>query len=171
MRAPETHYARSGDLRIAYQKWGQGPALLIVPPLINNVEIAWEHELISRTFEHYGRYFTCVQFDKRGMGLSDRFDEVPTLSQRLEDMNAVMNAVGWDKAHIVGVSEGGAMGQLFAADFPGRVESLVLFNSMVSPRYRKQIANHVREGAKDAGDLRALSQARRDLVGGSGIHG
>lgn len=146
MRTPETHYARSGELRIAYQKWGNGPALLMVPPLISNIEIAWENELVSRIFEHYGKYFTCVHFDKRGIGLSDRFDEMPTLSQRIEDITAVMNAVGWERAHVLGISEGGAMGQLFAADFPERVESLVLVNSMVSFRYRQRIVDYVQDG-------------------------
>ena len=60
---------------------------------------------------------TCVVFDKRGIGLSDRFDEAPTLEQRNEDTMAVMDAVGWERAHFMGVSEGGVMGQLLAADF------------------------------------------------------
>jgi class 3 adenylate cyclase len=146
MPLPETHYARSGELRIAYQKWGDGPALMIVPAIISNVEVAWEHELVSRTLEHFGKHFTCVQFDKRGIGLSDRFDEMPTLSQRIEDISAVMFAVNWKKAHFLGVSEGGAMAQLFAANFPDQVESLVLVNSIVSPRYRLRIPDYVQEG-------------------------
>ena len=119
---------------------------MIVPPLISNVEIVWEHELVSRTLEYLGKYFSCVQFDKRGIGLSDRFDEVPTLSQRIGDISAVMSAVGWKKANFLGISEGGAMGQLFAADFPDRVESLVLLNSIVSPRYRQRIPDYVQDG-------------------------
>lgn len=146
MRAPEIHYARSGDLRIAYQQWGKGPSLMIVPPLISNVEIVWEHELVGRTLEYLGNHFSCVQFDKRGIGLSDRFDEVPTLSQRIGDIIAVMDAVRWEEAHFLGISEGGAMGQLFAADFPHRVESLVLLNSIVSPRYRQRIADYIEHG-------------------------
>jgi class 3 adenylate cyclase len=143
MHVPETHYARVGDLRIAYQKWGEGPPYLLVPALISNVEISWEHELQRRVLEHFGRHLTCVMFDKRGIGLSDRFDEVPTLGQRNEDILAVMDAVGWERAHIFGISEGGAMGQLFAADFPERVESLVLLNTFVPPRYRRRILDHV----------------------------
>src|SRR5688500_18256800 len=99
MRIPDTHYARSGDLRIAYQQWGSGPNLISVPALISNIEVTWEHELVSRVLEHLGKYFTCVQFDKRGIGLSDRFDQMPTLSERLGDINAVMNAVHWTRAH------------------------------------------------------------------------
>jgi pimeloyl-ACP methyl ester carboxylesterase len=146
MRIPDTHYARSGDLRIAYQQWGSGPNLIIVPALISNIEVTWEHELVSRVLEHLGKYFTCVQFDKRGIGLSDRFDQMPTLSERLGDINAVMNAVHWTRAHFLGVSEGGAMAQLFAADHPEQVESLVLVNSVISPRYRQRVSEHVEDG-------------------------
>ena len=146
MRAPETHYARSGELRIAYQRWGRGPALMIVPPIISNVEIGWEHELTSRILEYLGQTFTCVHFDKRGIGLSDRFDEVPTLTQRIDDIHAVMSAVGWNSAHFLGLSEGGAMGQLFAANFPKQVESLVLVNSVVSACYRQRISEFVQDG-------------------------
>ena len=76
---------------------------------------------------------TCVDFDKRGIGLSDRFDDAPTLEQRNEDIHAVMDAVGWERAHFLGVSEGAAMGQLFAADFPERVESLTLAQHLRLP--------------------------------------
>jgi class 3 adenylate cyclase len=143
MNQPETHYAHAGDLRLAYQKWGEGPPFLFIPALISNVEIAWEHELYRRALEHLGRHLTCVMFDKRGIGLSDRFDDTPTLEQRNEDILAVMDAVGWERAHILGISEGGAMGQLFAADFPERVESLVLINTFASPRYRRRNLDHI----------------------------
>jgi class 3 adenylate cyclase len=146
MQVPETHYARVGDLRIAYQTWGQGPRLMLCPALISNIEISWEHELYRRSLEHLGKHMTCVIFDKRGIGLSDRFDEEPTLEQRNEDTVAVMDAVGWDRAHFLGVSEGGAMGQLFAADFPERVESLMLLNTFVSPRYRERMPDYTKAG-------------------------
>jgi len=146
MQVPETHYARVDDLRIAYQKWGEGPPLLICPALISNIEIWWEHELYRRTLEHIGKHMTCVTFDKRGIGLSDRFDEPPTLEQRIEDIHAVLDAVGWKSAHFLGVSEGAAMGQLFAADFPGRVESLILLNTFVSPRYVDRILHYAQDG-------------------------
>jgi len=119
---------------------------MIVPALISNVEVSWEHELYRRTLEHLGKHMTCVHFDKRGIGLSDRFDEAPTLEQRNEDILAVMDAVGWERAHFLGVSEGGAMGQLFAADFPDRIESLVLLNTFVPRRYNKRVYDYVREG-------------------------
>jgi class 3 adenylate cyclase len=146
MQMPETHYARAGDLRLAYQQWGEGPRLMIVPALVSNVEISWEHELYRRTLEHLGEHVTCVIFDKRGIGLSDRFEEPPTLEQRIEDIQAVMNAVGWEHAHFLGVSEGGAMAQLFAADFPEQVESLVLLNTFTSPRYRDRYLKYRQDG-------------------------
>ena len=146
MQVPETHYARAGDLRIAYQQWGEGPPLVFIPALISNIEISWEHELYRRNFEHFGRHMTCVQFDKRGIGLSDRFDDVPTMEQRNEDIFAVMDAVGWERAHFLGVSEGAAMAQQFAADFPDRVESLTMVNTFVSPRYRDRHPSYVQEG-------------------------
>jgi class 3 adenylate cyclase len=146
VQIPETHYARVGDLRIAYQKWGEGPPLLIVPALISNVEVSWEHELYRRTREHIGRHMTCVEFDKRGIGLSDRFDGAPTLEERNQDIHAVMDVVGWDRANFVGLSEGGLMAQLFAADFPERVESLVLANTFAPRRYSKRVYDYFREG-------------------------
>jgi class 3 adenylate cyclase len=146
MQIPETRYARVGDLRLAYQQWGDGPPLMIIPALVSNIEIWWEHELFRRTLEHLGKHMTCVTFDKRGIGLSDRFDEAPTLEQRNEDVLAVMDAVGWDRAHVAGVSEGAVMGQLFAADFPDRVESLMVIGSFVSPRYVDRVPEYARDG-------------------------
>jgi pimeloyl-ACP methyl ester carboxylesterase len=109
VRLPETHYAATDGLRIAFQQWGTGPPCLIVPALISNIEIHWEHELYRRTLERHGQFMTCVHFDKRGIGLSDRFDEVPTLEERIQDIACVMDAVGWERAHIFGVSEGALM--------------------------------------------------------------
>jgi pimeloyl-ACP methyl ester carboxylesterase len=146
MQIPETHYARVGDFRLAYHEWGNGPPLMIIPDLISNVEIMWEHELYRRCLEHLGQHMTCVYFDKRGIGLSDRFDDAPTLEQRNEDILAVMDAVGWGRAHVLGTSEGAYMAQLFAADFPERVESLALLNTIVSPRYYGKIRHHMRKG-------------------------
>ncbi len=146
MQVPETHYARAGDLRLAYHKWGDGPPLMIIPDLVSNVEIMWEHELYRRCLEHLGQHMTCVFFDKRGIGLSDRFDDAPTLEQRNEDILAVMRAVGWEHAHILGTSEGAAMAMLFAADFPDRVDSVTLINTFVSPRYQRRLPDYIRPG-------------------------
>src|SRR4051812_30271803 len=146
MRIPETHYANTDGLRIAYQRWGSGPPCLLIPALISNIEIHWEHELYRRTLERLGQHMTCVHFDKRGIGLSDRFAGVPTLEQRINDIGCVMDAVGWDRAHIHGSSEGAMMAQLFAADFPGRVESLGILNSMMTPKYRPRVREYIQPG-------------------------
>lgn len=162
MTIPDTHYATTGDgLRIAYQKWGDGPPCLIVPALISNVDIAWEHELFRRTLERWGKFMTCVMFDKRGIGLSDRFDGVPTLEERIEDMTCVMDAVGWKQAHLQGTSEGGLMAQLFAANHPEKVLSLGLLNSIVPPKYRRLIRERFEEG--DAPIVRSQETFERFL--------
>ena len=146
MQLPETHYARVDDLRLAYHQWGDGPRMMIIPDLISNVDVMWEHELYARTLEHLGKHMTCVYFDKRGIGLSDRFDEDPTPTQRIADVEAVMDAVGWNNAHVLGTSEGAALGMLFAADHPERVDSLTVINTFMPPRYVPRIPEFIREG-------------------------
>lgn len=146
MQLPETRYARVDDLRLAYHQWGDGPRLMIIPDLISNVDVMWEHELYRRTLEHLGIHTTSVYFDKRGIGLSDRFDEDPTPTQRSDDVLAVMDAVGWDRAHVLGTSEGAAMGMLLAADHPERVESLTVMNTFVPPRYVPRVPEYIRDG-------------------------
>jgi class 3 adenylate cyclase len=127
----DIRYARSGDLNIAYQRFGSGPDLVIIPGMVSNVELAWEHEVYRRVREYIGQYVRVLEFDKRGMASSDRFEQAPTLEERLGDINAVMDAEGIERAHVLGLSEGGIMGQLFAALHPERVNRLVLVNSMV----------------------------------------
>ncbi len=136
MRIPETRYARSDDgLRLAYQVFGEGPPFLCIPGLLSNVEVLWEHEYVMRILEMLAAYVTVATFDKRGMGLSDRPESAPTLEQRSGDIVAVMDALGWDRAALLGISEGGIMGQLFASAHPERVERLVLHNTLAPARY------------------------------------
>jgi len=131
MDISEIKYARSGDLNIAYQRWGAGPDLIIIPGLVSNVELAWEQEVFRRAREYGGRHVRALEFDKRGMASSDRFDRAPTLEERIDDIEAVMNAEGIERAHVLGVSEGGLMAQFFAALHPERVDRLVLVNSTI----------------------------------------
>ena len=131
MDISDIRYARSGDLNIAYQRFGSGPDVVIIPGLVSNVELAWEQEVYRRVREYIGRYVRVLEFDKRGIGSSDRFEEAPTLQQRIDDIRAVMDAEGLERAHVLGLSEGGLMGQLFAALHPERVDRLVLVNSMI----------------------------------------
>ena len=144
---PGTHYATTGDgLRLAFQQWGEGPRLLIVPGLITHTELVWEHELYRLPREQLGQHLNVVEFDKRGIGMSDRFDRLPTLDERLDDIACVMDAVGWDRANLFGISEGGVMSQLFAARFPERVDKVVFLNTFVSRRYFSRLPALVQEG-------------------------
>ncbi|MCB4822311.1 adenylate/guanylate cyclase domain-containing protein [Roseicella aerolata] len=128
MRAPETHYARSGDVRIAYQVFGNGPFdLVFVPGFISNIDHYWDHPGMAHTFSRLASFCRLITFDKRGTGLSDRVGGLPTLEQRMDDLRAVMDAVGSERAALLGISEGGAMSMLFAATHPDRVRSLVLY--------------------------------------------
>ena len=129
MEVPEIRFAKSGDVHIAYQRYGTGPDVVIVPPLVSNIELDWEQEIYRRVMEHMARYVRVLEFDKRGIGSSDRFERHPTLEERIDDINAVMEAEGVKRASLVSASEGGLMAQLFAALHPERVDRLVLINS------------------------------------------
>ena len=131
MNITELKYARNGDVDIAYQQYGSGPDVVVIPGLVCNVELAWEEHVYRRAREYLGRYVRVTEFDKRGMGGSDRFIEAPTLEERIDDIAAVMDAEGIERAHIIGLSEGSVMGQFFAATHPERVDHLCLINSMV----------------------------------------
>jgi pimeloyl-ACP methyl ester carboxylesterase len=127
---PETKYARSGDVHIAYQVMGNGPIdLVVVPGWVTHVEYNWEEPLALRFFERLAAFCRVIPFDKRGTGLSDRVadKDLPTLEQRMDDVRAVMDAVGSERAALFSVSEGGAMCLLFAATYPERTSGLILF--------------------------------------------
>jgi class 3 adenylate cyclase len=128
---PETKYAQSGDVGIAYQEVGSGPFdLLLVPGFISHLEQAWEHPAYSRFLQRLASFSRLILFDKRGTGLSDRIVELPTLEQRMDDVRAVMDAAGSKRAALFGISEGGPMSVLFAATHPARASSLVLYGSI-----------------------------------------
>jgi class 3 adenylate cyclase len=127
---PETHYANSGDVRIAYQVTGDGPFdLVFVPGFISNLDLAWEEPNRARFFSRLASFSRLILFDKRGTGLSDRFGEVASLEERMDDVRAVMDAVGSERAALFGISEGGAMSMLFAATYPERTRALVLYGT------------------------------------------
>jgi len=127
---PETRYAKSGDLHIAYQVSGNGPGdLLFVPGFVSHLEYDWEHPLPSRFFRRLSSFSRLIRFDKRGTGLSDRVSEMPSLEQRMDDVSAVMDAAGSEKAALFGISEGGPMSLLFAASYPERTKALALYGT------------------------------------------
>ena len=123
----ETRYARSGDLSIAYQVNGRGPDVVLVPGSLSHVELGWETPPYALTYRRLSSFARMITFDKRGTGLSDRSAELPTLEERMDDVRAVMDAAGCERAAVVGVSEGGPMAMLFAATYPERVSALVLW--------------------------------------------
>jgi class 3 adenylate cyclase len=125
----ETRYARSGDVSIAYQVVGDGPFdLVYVPGWVSNVELMWDEPDYAAFLERIASFSRLIIFDKRGTGLSDPvpLDELPTLEQRMDDVRAVMDAVGSDRAALLGHSEGGNMCVLFSATYPDRTTALVL---------------------------------------------
>jgi class 3 adenylate cyclase len=127
---PETRYARSGDLRIAFQVIGNGALdLVFVPGFISNLDIAWESPVRVHFFTRLSSFSRLILFDKRGTGLSDRVSDMPTLEERMDDVRAVMDATGSERAALFGISEGGAMSVLFAATYPERTQSLVLYGT------------------------------------------
>ena len=127
---PKTQYAKSGDVRIAYQVVGEGPFdLVFVPGFISNLDAAWEEPYRARVWTRLAAFARLIMFDKRGTGLSDRAVGVPTLEERMDDVRAVMDAVGSQQAALFGISEGGAMSVLFAATYPERTRALVLYGT------------------------------------------
>jgi pimeloyl-ACP methyl ester carboxylesterase len=127
---PETRYAKSGDLNIAYQVVGHGPLdLVYVPGWISNVELMWDEPAHAHVLGRLARFSRLILFDKRGTGLSDPvpLDRLPTLEERIDDVRAVMDAAGCERAGIFGFSEGGLMSVLFAATSPERTTALVLY--------------------------------------------
>jgi pimeloyl-ACP methyl ester carboxylesterase len=135
---PETRYARSGDVNIAYQVLGDGPLdLVLVLGWVQSFDPGWEIEPIRRFYERLASFSRLILFDKRGTGLSDRvaLDDLPTLETRMDDMRAVMDAVGSERAAVLGHSEGGAMCALFAATYPERTQALVMVGSPARTRW------------------------------------
>jgi pimeloyl-ACP methyl ester carboxylesterase len=115
----DVQYARSGDLRIAYGTLGDGPVdFVFVPGFVSHLDNWWETNAPARFFRRIASFSRLIMFDKRGTGLSDPFDGVPTLEQRIDDVRAVMDAVGSTSAFICGLSEGGPMSVLYSATYP-----------------------------------------------------
>jgi class 3 adenylate cyclase len=129
--ATEIKYARAGDLSIAYQVFGEGPLdLVLVQGFVSHLELMMESPVIVRFVERLASFARLIVFDKRGTGLSDPVDSVATLEERMDDVRAVMDAAGSERAALFGVSEGAPMSILFAATFPERTTALVLHGAM-----------------------------------------
>jgi pimeloyl-ACP methyl ester carboxylesterase len=136
--APQTRFTKSGPYNIAYQVTGGGPFdLLWVPGFVSNVELAWEEPLLARFLSRLASFSRLILFDKRGTGLSDRVpvDALPTLEERVEDLVAVLDAVGSTRAALVSHSEGGNLAVLFAATYPQRTLALVTLGIFAKRRW------------------------------------
>jgi len=127
---PQTRYARSGEAHIAYHIYGNGPIdLVFVPGFISHLEWMWQEPTCARFFERLASFSRVIAFDKRGTGLSDPVSAPISFEERMDDVRAVMDAAGSDLAVVFGVSEGGAMSALFAATYPERTQSLILYGA------------------------------------------
>ena len=129
---PVVKYAKSGEFNIAYQVSGDGPVdLLLLPGWVTHLELQWDVAPIRRFLERLAGFTRLIQFDKRGTGLSDRVSpsELPTLEQRMDEVRAVMDAAGSERAVLFGTIGGGAMSGLFAATFPERALGLILYGT------------------------------------------
>lgn len=127
---PETRYARSGPVSIAYQVIGDGPTdLVLVPGFVSHVEVAWEEPRLARFLSRLASFARLIVFDKRGTGMSDPVAIPPSMDERMVDIGAVMDAVGSARAAIFGISEGGTLSLLFAEAHPERTQAVVLYGS------------------------------------------
>ena len=154
-----TRYADSHGQSIAFQVHGDGPLdLVLVPGFVSHVEVLWEEPAVARFLRRLASFSRLILFDRRGQGLSDRPGRPPTLEESMDDLHAVMDAAGCERAAIIGISEGGPMSALFAATHPSRVAALVLYGTWarmlwapdhpqgIDPRLLDQLGELVREG-------------------------
>ncbi len=170
MLRPETRYARSGGVHIAYQVLGNGPIdVVFVQGFISNLEVQWEDPGLNHLFSRLGAFSRLILFDKRGSGLSDRMTDMPDLQTRMDDVRAVMDAAGSRQAALIGASEGGPMSILFAATYPERTRALVLYgayahfhSAVLTPA---QVEAFVADAEKTWGTGRSLKNFAPNLVG------
>ncbi len=124
---PKTKYAKSGEVHIAYQVFGEGTVdLVFIPGFVSHLETYWDEPSYARWLRRLGSFSRVIRFDKRGTGLSDPVSELPGMDHRMDDVSAVMDAVGIERAVIFGASEGGSLAALFAASHPERSQALII---------------------------------------------
>src|SRR5918997_6377630 len=127
---PEVHYARSGDVSVAYQMVGNGPVDVLLVPFLINLVWAWEQPIFVDFCNRLASFSRLILLDKRGTGLSDRPRDLPGFETRMDDLRAVMDAAGSDKDDLLdAVSPGGQLAAVFAATYPERVNALILQNT------------------------------------------
>lgn len=127
---PDTRYARSGDVQVAYQVTGEGPMdLVMAPGTASHLDLDWEWPEKADFLKRLGSFCRLIRFDKRGTGLSDRPTDAATLEERTDDIRAVMDAAGTDRAFIFGYSEGANLAALFGVTYPQRTRGLLLWGA------------------------------------------
>ena len=168
MAMPVTRYAKSGDVHVAYQVFGEGSInLVFVPGFVSHIENYWEHPDLARWLLRLGSFARVAMFDKRSTGLSDRVAEVPSLDQRMDDARAVMDAAGMERAAMLGVSEGGPLAILFAATYPERCQGLVLYgtfarSSWLTDEVLKAYVDYAEKAWGSGLSLEAWAPSRKD---------
>ncbi len=162
-RIPETKYAKSGNVHIAYQVVGEGPIdLVIVPGWVSNIDVIGEEPAYVRFLQRLASFSRLILFDKRGTGLSDRVTSTPTLEERMDDVRAVMDAISSERAAVLGYSEGGPMCALFAATYPERTISLIMIGS-----YARRLKAHDFPWGADLAEHEAYIKAIESEWGGA----
>jgi class 3 adenylate cyclase len=129
MEPPDVRYTSSGDVSIAYQVLGEGPTDLVFVPFVISPIFSWLHPLFASFYERLASFSRLILFDKRGIGASDRPRTTPTLETQMDDVRAVLDAVGSERAALFGAGHGGLMCSLFAATYPERTSALVVYES------------------------------------------
>jgi len=133
---PKTKYTKSGRISLAYQVFGSGKQKIVyIPGWVSNIDLMWDNPQLVSFFHGLSEFATVILFDKRGTGLSDRVSELSTLEERMDDIRAVMDAVGIEKAALFGHSEGGSVSALFAATYPMRTQALITFGVFAKRKY------------------------------------
>ena len=133
-RPPETRYSKSGEVSIAYQVVGSGPLdLVFVTGAVSHLDLQWTNRAWAKFLSQLASFSRLIMFDKRGTGLSDPVSEPPTFDEHMDDVRAVMDAVGSERAAALGYSDGGPIAALFAATHPERTDALILWDTYATP--------------------------------------
>ncbi len=146
---PKTRHARHGGARIAYQVVGKGPVdLLVVPGFVSHLGMFWMMPKVTAMFRRLASFSRLILFDKAGTGISDPIDHVPSLEERMDEVHAVLDAAGSERAALLALSEGGLMAILFAASYPERTAALALYGAFPCGTYDESLPPELREHAE-----------------------
>ncbi len=161
---PEIQYARSGDVAIAYQVVGDGPADLVYVPLNLSIATSWDHPVVAGFIERLASFSRLILLDKRGTGISDRPRTPPTLETQMDDVRAVLDAVGSEQAALFGGGHGAQMCALFAATYPERSSALIIYNAVArlagTPDEQRSWLRNVRDNWGSREMIDALARAQ-----------